>query len=255
MLPKIALFINGRLGFTVLRKIQDTQLFELKVVVMNAPKKQSPEFEAKIKETVNNSVEILTWDVSRIESLANMMREYQIDYAISALFGHILPAQIIDTVKTDFINLHPSLLPLGRGAHPIPWAIIGGNKQGITIHKLDRKLDSGEIYIQKEIPTNISMNAAVIYEKAMKELELCLSDFLPIWSSQKFTKVIQNESISTLNASANIEKIRTLRFDEFDSVENFIKRIQALDFNESGSALYLDRDGKKWSIKIAMEET
>jgi methionyl-tRNA formyltransferase len=49
------------------------------------------------------------------------------------------------------LNLHISLLPLNRGAHPAAWAIREGTKHGVTIHKIDSGLDTGEIVYQEEI--------------------------------------------------------------------------------------------------------
>ncbi|MCM8804132.1 MAG: methionyl-tRNA formyltransferase [Candidatus Omnitrophica bacterium] len=74
------------------------------------------------------------------------------DLIILISYGKILPYSILIIPKIASINLHPSLLPKYRGPAPIEWAIINGEtKTGITLIKMDEKVDTGEIIIQKEV--------------------------------------------------------------------------------------------------------
>ena len=70
---------------------------------------------------------------------------------IVAAFGQILPKSIISNPPEGCINIHPSLLPKYRGAAPINWAIIKGEKKtGVTVMKMDEGMDSGDILSQEE---------------------------------------------------------------------------------------------------------
>jgi methionyl-tRNA formyltransferase len=72
-------------------------------------------------------------------------------------YGKILPAQILEIPPYGCINVHASLLPKYRGAAPIQWAIINGEKKtGITTMLIDEGLDTGDILLQEE--TEISNN-------------------------------------------------------------------------------------------------
>lgn len=74
------------------------------------------------------------------------------DMIIVAAFGQILPKEVLDLPKYGCINVHASLLPAYRGAAPIQWAILDGQKEtGITIMKMDVGLDTGDILLQKRI--------------------------------------------------------------------------------------------------------
>ncbi len=68
------------------------------------------------------------------------------DLAIVAAYGKILPKEILEISKRGFINVHGSLLPKYRGASPIQYAILNGDKEtGVTIMKIDEEMDHGNI--------------------------------------------------------------------------------------------------------------
>jgi methionyl-tRNA formyltransferase len=82
-----------------------------------------------------------------IDDLYNLRPEL----IVVAAYGKILPAQILGLPLHGCINIHASLLPKYRGAAPIQWAIINGEKKtGITIMLMDEGLDTGNIILQEE---------------------------------------------------------------------------------------------------------
>ena len=73
------------------------------------------------------------------------------DMVVLVAFGQILPKEIIDGPPMGCVNVHPSLLPKYRGAAPMNWALIRGEKKtGISIMKMDEGVDSGDILLQEE---------------------------------------------------------------------------------------------------------
>jgi methionyl-tRNA formyltransferase len=74
------------------------------------------------------------------------------DLVIIAAYGIIIPASFLEISKYGFINVHTSLLPKLRGASPIQTALLQGlDKTGVTIMKINKGLDSGDIISQKEV--------------------------------------------------------------------------------------------------------
>ena len=75
------------------------------------------------------------------------------DMAVVAAFGQILPKAVLDFPPQGCLNIHPSLLPAYRGAAPIHWSIIRGEKQtGVTIMLMNEGMDSGDILAQEKTP-------------------------------------------------------------------------------------------------------
>ncbi len=72
--------------------------------------------------------------------------------AVVAAFGQILPKILLDIPTMGFINVHPSLIPRYRGAAPIQWSLINGDKHtGLSILKVTPRLDDGEILRQQQV--------------------------------------------------------------------------------------------------------
>lgn len=74
------------------------------------------------------------------------------DLCVVVAYGKILPQEILDIPKHGFINIHASLLPKYRGAAPIQWALLNGEKEsGVTIFKLVPALDAGPALAHKAV--------------------------------------------------------------------------------------------------------
>ncbi|MCH5210260.1 MAG: methionyl-tRNA formyltransferase [Oscillospiraceae bacterium] len=84
-------------------------------------------------------------------ALMPLLEELRPDVIVVAAYGRILPEYIINYPKYGCINIHASLLPKYRGAAPIQWAIINGEKTtGVTTMKMDKGLDTGDMLLKSE---------------------------------------------------------------------------------------------------------
>ena len=85
-----------------------------------------------------------------------------VSFAILFGYGHRIAERHLN--KTVFINLHGSLLPLGRGPHPHIWNWINGDPHGVTIHKMSPEIDKGPIIVQRRVelePWEHSINSTM----------------------------------------------------------------------------------------------
>ena len=80
------------------------------------------------------------------------LRKYEADIMVVVAFGQILPKEILEMTPYGCINVHASLLPKYRGAAPIQWSIIDGEKvTGVTTMQMDEGLDTGDMLLKTEI--------------------------------------------------------------------------------------------------------
>lgn len=80
------------------------------------------------------------------------LASYTADLFVVVAYGKILPPEILSLPKFGCVNVHFSLLPKYRGAAPVQWAIINGEKTtGVTIMKMNERMDEGEILAQEEV--------------------------------------------------------------------------------------------------------
>ena len=108
----------------------------------------------KLKPTIvkeyalSKNLEVLCYD--KVKNHLEEIKKIDYDIAVVASFSQILPQEFLDIKLT--LNVHPSLLPKYRGASPIQSAILNGDKvSGVTIMKVVRQLDSGDIVAQDKI--------------------------------------------------------------------------------------------------------
>jgi methionyl-tRNA formyltransferase len=96
----------------------------------------------------------------------SIISRYAPDAIIVVAYGHIIPKWMIDMPRFGCINLHASLLPKYRGAAPVPWAIVRGERvTGVTTMLIDEGLDTGNILLQREAVINDDDTAGTLLER------------------------------------------------------------------------------------------
>ncbi|MCI9133357.1 MAG: methionyl-tRNA formyltransferase [Lachnospiraceae bacterium] len=102
----------------------------------------------------------------RGELAEEMIRKTEADAIIVAAFGQIIPKSILDMKRYGCINVHGSLLPKYRGAAPIQWAVIDGEKEsGVTIMQMDEGLDTGDMLLKKVVPLEETETGGSLFDK------------------------------------------------------------------------------------------
>ncbi len=86
----------------------------------------------------------------KIEQAQDLFASYDADAAVVVAYGRILPAAFLNAPRFGCINVHFSLLPKYRGAAPVNWAIVRGEREtGVTTMQMDEGLDTGAILLQR----------------------------------------------------------------------------------------------------------
>ncbi|KJU71330.1 methionyl-tRNA formyltransferase [Clostridium baratii] len=99
------------------------------------------------------------------KEMIEMLKEMNPDFIIVVAFGQILTKEVLDIPKYGCINLHGSILPMYRGAAPINWAIMNGEKvSGNTTMLMDVGLDTGDMLLKDEVEIRDDMTAGELYD-------------------------------------------------------------------------------------------
>jgi len=131
------------------------------------------------------------------ESFARELSGLQADLFVVVAF-RILPINVLEIPKIGSVNLHASLLPRFRGAAPIHWAIISGEKvTGATVFFLNEKVDAGKIIGQRSITIGPMDTTGDVYERLKNDgadlLLSCIDDI----AEEKVTEQTQDHSLAT----------------------------------------------------------
>ena len=106
---------------------------------------------------------------NKIEDELEFIKSLNLDIAIVVAYGQILPEEILRLSKKGFINIHASLLPKWRGAAPIQRSLINMDKNtGVSIMKINKKLDEGPVCNKYQINILENENAKSLSERLSK---------------------------------------------------------------------------------------
>lgn len=126
------------------------------------------------------------------------IRELKPDCIVVIAFGQILKEEVLNLPKYGCINIHASLLPKYRGAAPINWAIINGEKEtGITIMEMEEGLDTGDILKTKSIPIEELDDSITVHDKLSLLGGKMILETLQELKNNTITKTPQDDSLST----------------------------------------------------------
>lgn len=113
-------------------------------------------------------------------------------------YGKIMPEEILNMPKLGSINIHYSLLPKYRGASPVESAILNGDTEtGVTIQKMEYKMDSGPIIASQEVDIGLDEKAPELRECLIKIGGKLLIKILPDFINGKIKETKQNENEAT----------------------------------------------------------
>jgi methionyl-tRNA formyltransferase len=120
-------------------------------------------------EALKRRLKIFQPDTVKDTLFTEQLKALEPSVFVVAAYGQILPAEILDLPEYGCINIHASLLPKYRGAAPINWAIINGEKKtGITIMLMDKGMDTGPVLLKREIKIMTEDTAGSLSEKLSK---------------------------------------------------------------------------------------
>ena len=169
--------------------------------------------------------------ISSSEELKKL-QEMNLDMIIVVAYGLILPEEVINLPKLGCYNVHASLLPRWRGAAPIQRAMIEGDQTtGVTIMKMDKGLDTGDIGLQKEIKIEQQNYSELEKELANEGAELLINFIDRLDGSIQFAK--QNDTHACY--AKKIQKQEAL-IDWTENAEKINRRINA--YNPSPCAWF-----------------
>lgn len=136
--------------------------------------------------------------VKRNPVFTSLIKSLEPDIVVVVAYGKILPKEILDIPRYGCLNIHASLLPKYRGAAPIQWALLNGEKEtGVTIMKLDERLDTGDIILQEKVIVDQEDNALSLSKKLFTKAGQLLLAALEQIKSNKVKFIKQNDKKAT----------------------------------------------------------
>ncbi|MGN0643237.1 MAG: methionyl-tRNA formyltransferase [Huintestinicola sp.] len=154
------------------------------------------------------------------ENAYNMLKELAPDLIVVVAYGKLLPKCILDIPKTYCINIHASLLPRYRGAGPIQWCVLSGEKEtGVTSMIMEEGLDTGDMLLSEKTPIGENETASELHDR------------LSVMGAEVLLKTVSELKNGTL-----------IRTKQDDSLSNYApmltKDMCPIDFSQPAEAVH-----------------
>lgn len=200
-------------------------------LVVTQPDKPSGRGKKLKKSAVKEKAEQLGLNVfqpDKIKKQENIevLKSCGADIIVVVAYGQLLSKEILDMPQYGCINVHASILPKLRGAAPLNWALINGDKQaGVTTMMMDVGLDTGDMLLKDEIEVDPHMNVGQLHDILMEKGADLLIKTLNKIENNSITRTKQDDSLSTYAPMLNKET-QTIKWN--DSAENIHNLIRGL---------------------------
>ncbi|MEG1255248.1 methionyl-tRNA formyltransferase [Clostridium sp.] len=156
--------------------------------------------------------------------LIEELKSMNLDFIIVVAFGQILSKEVLDIPKYGCINLHGSLLPKYRGAAPIHYAIMKGEKEsGNTTMLMDVGLDTGDMLLKNKFEITENMNTGELHDILMDSGAELLIETIDSLCNEEITPIKQGESESCYASMLNKDMARIEWNQGAQDIHNFVR--------------------------------
>jgi len=196
---------------------------------------------------LENNLEILQPDKATDPSFLEKLKQIQPDIILVVAYGKILRKSFIDIPKYCCINLHASLLPNYRGAAPIHWALLRGDKEtGVSTFVINEGMDTGDIILDQEVDIDPDDTLGTLHDKLAKKGALLLWDTVKLFESGMPSVRPQsgNNVFYAKKISREISSVDWSRSSE--EIHNLVRAMNPVP----GASSFVDIRGKKKVIKL-----
>lgn len=201
-MKKLRTIFLGTPEFSVptLEKLCQNNSIELLATISNPDKKQNRGQKIQSPPVVNfskdNDIQFFQTDkINKDSEILEYLKKSEIDLIIVLAFSQFISQEILDLPKIGCFNIHTSILPKYRGAAPVQYALLNGDKStGVSIQKMVKKMDAGDICFFKSTNIDDQDNALTLFEKLKLEAADCITPFIDLIIKDKLTFTPQNEA-------------------------------------------------------------
>ncbi|MHB9056391.1 MAG: methionyl-tRNA formyltransferase [Paludibacteraceae bacterium] len=165
------------------------------------------QFSAVKEYALSQNLQLLQPEKLKDEEFLKQLKTWRADLQVVVAF-RMLPESVWNMPRYGTFNLHASLLPQYRGAAPINWAIINGEKEtGATTFFLTHEIDTGKIILQRRIKINADDNAGTIHDKLMVMGSEMVTETVDLLLTDKIKAIPQEEFMVPENSLKPAPKI------------------------------------------------
>lgn len=156
------------------------------------------------------------------------LKAMDLEFVVVLAFAQFLGSEMLNLAKLGCFNIHTSILPKYRGAAPIQYALLNGDKEsGVSIQKMVKKMDAGDLVHFHQIKIAATETGGQLYTRLKFQAALAMNDLIVKILNNEVTYTAQDESLVSFAPTLKKED-GLLRFSE-KSIDGILNTIRALD--------------------------
>jgi len=177
------------------------------------------------------------------------MLEDGADLGVLAWWPKILKSPLLDTPRLGYVNTHPSLLPHNRGKHYNFWALVEQAPFGVTLHRVDSGVDTGDIVAQAPIDYDWCDTGETLYNKAQAAMFELFCKTYPVLRTEKYESKPQNTNAGSFHRASELESASKIELDAAYRARDLLNLLRARTF-EGHPGCWFEEDGSRYEISI-----
>jgi methionyl-tRNA formyltransferase len=204
-------------------------------------------------EVENTNCTVLDGSRLKEAGVLEQVRKLEADIAVSVLFAYVVDDVFIGLFSKGCINLHPALLPHNRGRFPNIWSIVSKTPAGVTLHYIDKGIDTGDVIAQKEVPVEVTDTGATLYRRLeMAGLELFKANWPAIRVGTAPRKP-QPPGLGSYHRVRDVETIDEIDLQKSYRAEDLLNVIRARTFAPHKGAYFMHQ-GRKIYLRLELRD-
>ncbi len=241
---------NNRVAVEVLRWLKE-QGVEIAALVVH------PEGKRRLADEL---IELAALPSSRVLEAAQLrdpeclrrLCEWKPELGLSVYFGYILKPEFLDLFPRGVINLHPSLLPYNRGAHTNVWSIVERTPAGVSLHYIDKGIDTGDLIAQREVEVLPWDTGFTLYDKLEKAGVELMQESWPAISDGTASRQPQQAGAGTSHTTRDVAPIDRIDLDRSYTGRELIDLLRARTFPPYRN-VYFQENGRRVFLRLELD--
>ena len=208
----------------------------------------------KIIKALNNDSTLIFKGVRMHDRIEVLSQLPDFDFIVTVFWPYLLKSDILSLARVNTINFHPALLPLNRGWYPHVFNILHGSKAGVTLHCIDKKADTGNIWAQKIVSVYSDDTSDKLYYRLQHEI---ITLFKESWDgivNGKLVPFSQENKVASYNSIKDVQAYDQIQLDLKYTGKEIINRLRARTFEDFGYAYFIDDEGSKIRLSLSLEK-
>lgn len=183
----------------------------------------------------------------------DILRKLAPDLCVLAWWPEIVKSPVLEIPARGWVNMHPSLLPWGKGKHGYYWSIVHDEPFGVSLHLIDAGIDSGAVLFQREVPVSWTDTGESLYHRSFTTIVDLFGDSWPLIAEGRLDPRPQDPRDGSYHWGREIEEHSRIDLDRTYTGRELLNILRGRTFWEGDSAWFSDQ-GKKFRAKLRIEE-